>query len=183
MNKDEAKKVLPKKKQINKKEVKENLELEKKIESLTKENKELEDKLLRVNAEFQNAQRRFQEDKSKLLKYDGENIILAMLTHLDNFEHAINMDDANLTDELSKFLSGFKMIYANMSDALKNVGVEEIECLHEPFDESCMNAVLVDHEEGLDDNMVIDVLQKGYRYKDKVIRHAMVKVNHKESDK
>ena len=105
---------------------------------------------------------------------------MSMLTILDNFEHAINMDDTNLTDEVSKFLSGFKMIYANMSDSLKSVGVTEIECLHMPFDETKMNAVLIDHSNDFENNIVLDVLQKGYMYKDKVIRPAMVKVNQVE---
>ena len=101
--------------------------------------------------------RRAEEERTKLLKYDGEAVIVSMLTILDNFEHAINMDDTNLTDEVSKFLSGFKMIYANMSEALKSIGVSEIECLHEPFDETKMNAVLVEHSKDFDNNIVIAI--------------------------
>jgi len=123
--------------------------------------------------------RRSEEDRAKLLKYDGEAVILKMITILDNFEHAIKMDDNDLSDEVSKFLSGFKMIYGNMVDALKSIEVEEIDCLHKPFDEASMNAVLVDQTEEYENDIVLDILQKGYMYKDKVIRPAMVKVNSK----
>ena len=159
-----------------KKEHHSNKEIEKLKEEITSQN----EKILRLSAEMQNMRRRADEERSKLLKYDGEAIIMNMLTILDNFEHAINMDDTNLTDEVSKFLSGFKMIYANMSDSLKSIGVTEIECLHEPFDEAKMNAVLIDHSKDFENNVVLDVLQKGYMYKDKVIRPAMVKVNQVE---
>ena len=155
-------------------------EKDKEIEKLKEEITSQNEKILRLSAEMQNMRRRADEERSRLLKYDGEAIIMNMLTILDNFEHAINMDDTNLTDEVSKFLSGFKMIYANMSDSLKSIGVTEIECLHMPFDETKMNAVLIDHSNDFENNIVLDVLQKGYMYKDKVIRPAMVKVNQVE---
>ena len=159
-----------------KKEHHSNKEIEKLKEEITSQN----EKILRLSAEMQNMRRRADEERSRLLKYDGEAIIMNMLTILDNFEHAINMDDTNLTDEVSKFLSGFKMIDANMNDSLKSIGVTEIECLHMPFDETKMNAVLIDHSNDFENNIVLDVLQKGYMYKDKVIRPAMVKVNQVE---
>ena len=124
--------------------------------------------------------RRNEEERTKLLKYDGEKFIVDILPILDNFEHAVLMDDANLTDEVSKFLSGFKMIYGNLVDILNKNEIKEIDCLHQEFDETTFVAVLVDSTDEFDDNVVIDVLQKGYMYKDKVIRPAMVKVNHKE---
>ena len=71
---------------------------------------------------------------------------------------------------------------SNMVDVLNNCGIEEIKCLHEPFDEASMNAVLVESTDEFDDNIVLDVLQKGYMYKDKVIRPAMVKVNKVETE-
>lgn len=167
-----------KKDKPEKKKKKENKELEK----LKQEIQEKDEKILRISAEMQNIRRRTEDEKSKLLKYEGENIITEILPILDNFEHAIKMDDANLSDELSKFLSGFKMIYGNMVDTLKKLDVSEIECLHEEFDADKMHAVLVDNVEEYDSNIVLDILQKGYMYKDKVIRPAMVKVNSKEDN-
>ncbi len=155
---------------FNKKE-----DLEKK--KLQDENNELKDKLLRVSAEMQNMMRRNEEKIATLLKYEGEDLIKSLLPVVDNFERAISMDDTNLLDEVSKFLSGFKMIYGNLSDVLKSYEVEVIDCLHKPFDPNTMEAVMVEEKEGVEPDQVIAVLQKGYIYKDKVIRHAMVKVS------
>ena len=186
MNKEDVKE--EKKEEEIKEEIKEPSKKEKKkkenkeIEKLKEELKEKDDKILRLSAEFQNMRRRTEEERSKLLKYDGEKFIMEILPILDNLEHAVLMDDTNLTDEVSKFLSGFKMIYGNLVDVLNRNEIKEIDCLHKPFDETSMHAVLVDSTDEFDDNVVIDVMQKGYMYKDKVIRPAMVKVNHKDQN-
>ena len=137
----------------------------------------LKDKYLRANAEMQNMRRRMEEEKASLLKYEGEELIKKLLPIIDNFERAIQMDDTNLEDEVSKFLSGFKMIYGNLSDTLKNYEVEVMDILNKPFDPNTMEAVLMEEAPGVEPNTVVDVLQKGYTYKGKVIRHAMVKVS------
>ena len=153
------------------------------ITSLKEECALKDEKILRISAEMQNMKRRMEDEKSRLLKYDGEEIITRLLTILDTFEHAISMDDNILEDELSKFLSGFKMIYGNMLEVLKSFGVEEIPCFHQLFNENTMNAVMVEQNEEYEHNVVLDVLQKGYMYKDKVLRPAMVKVNNYENNK
>ena len=79
---------------------------------------ELEDSLLRSKAEFINYRKRLEEEQARLLKYCNEDMIKDLLPILDNFENAIGMDDDNLTDEVSKFLSGFKMIYCNLVNIL-----------------------------------------------------------------
>ena len=165
------KETMPKKKE--KKGKKENAELLK----LQEEKNGLNDKILRLNAEIQNMKRRNSEELAKLLKYDGEAFIKSILPIIDNFERAINMDDENLDDEVSKFLNGFKMIYSNLLNILKDYEIKELECKNKQFDPSSMEAVLTEHIDGLEKNVVIDVLQKGYLYKDKIIRPAMVKVN------
>ena len=144
---------------------------------LLEQNKELADKVLRLNAEMQNMRRRMEEEKANLLKYEGEDLIKKLLPIVDNFERAIGMDDANLQDEVSKFLSGFKMIYGNLSATLQGYDVQVIDALHQPFDHNTMEAVMTEEVEGIEPNQVIDVLQKGYTYKGKVIRYAMVKVS------
>ena len=143
---------------------------------LLDENTKLNDKVLRLSAEMQNMRRRTDEEVSKMLKYEGESFIVSLLDTIDNFERAISLDDTNLDDEVSKFLSGFKMIYSKLIDLLKEQGVTEIDCLHKNFDANLMEAVMTEKVEGFDTNIVIDVMRKGYLYKDKVIRHAMVKV-------
>ena len=164
---------LPKKKEKKNKKEKASDEVLK----LKEENAVLNDKILRINAELQNIKRRNSEELSRLLKYDGESFIKKLLPVIDNFERAINMDDANLEDEVSKFLSGFKMIYSNLKNILDEMEIKEIECIGKPFDSMNMEAVLTDHDDTKEENIVLDCLQKGYTYKDKVIRPAMVKVN------
>ena len=121
--------------------------------------------------------RRYEETISKLRKYDGEEFAKEILPVLDNFERAIKLDDNDLTDELSKFLSGFKMIYTNFVNVLNAKEVKEIECLGKEFDPNFMEAVLTSKEEGIPKDQVMEVLQKGYMYKDKLLRAAMVRVS------
>lgn len=147
------------------------------VKKLKEENELLKDKFLRTNAEMQNMRRRMEEEKANLLKYEGEDLIKKLLPIVDNFERAIGMDDTNLEDEVSKFLSGFKMIYGNLNNTLQGYEVIAMDILNKPFDPNTMEAVLIEEAPGVEPNTVIDVLQKGYTYKGKVIRHAMVKVS------
>ncbi len=87
------------------------------------------------------------------------------------------MDDNNLNDELSKFLKGFKMIYASLVSILEKEQVKAIDGVNKPFDPSFHQAVMTEKVENQEPGMVIYVLQKGYMYKDKIIRPAMVKVS------
>ncbi len=140
--------------------------------------KEAEDKYLRLQAEFINFRNRTSIEVSNLLKYEGETFIKELLTTVDNFERAITMDDNNdLSDEVSKFLSGFKMIYGNLKSLLDSYEIKEIDALGKEFSPTYMDAVLTEHDENKPANVVVEVLTKGYMYKDKVIRPAMVKVN------
>ena len=87
------------------------------------------------------------------------------------------MDDDNLDDEVSKFLSGFKMIYCNLVSVLEKNGIKAIDGANKPFDPAFHQAIMTEKREGVEPEMVIEVLQKGYLLKDKVIRPAMVKVS------
>ena len=149
----------------------------KELEKLVEQNSILNEKLLRVSAEMQNMKRRYEEEISRIYRYEGEDLIKKLLVTMDNFERAISLDDDNLEDELSKFLSGFKLIYGNLKNDLINVGVKEIECLKEMFDPEKMEAVMTEHVDGVESGIVTDVMLKGYTYNDKVIRPAMVKVS------
>lgn len=114
---------------------------------------------------------------SRILKYSNEDIVKQLLPTIDNFERAIKMDDQNLDDQLSKFLEGFKMIYCNLVNTLDIFEVKAIDGLNQKFDPTYHEAVLTEKVEGVEPGMVIEVLQKGYLLKDKVIRSAMVKVS------
>ena len=144
---------------------------------LKEENASLNEKVLRISAEMQNMRRRYEGEISNIYKYEGEELIVKLLAIVDNFERAISLDDRDLTDELSKFLSGFKMIYTNLLNILDSMEVKVIDCEGLEFDPNKMEAVLTEKDENLPANVVLEVLQKGYKYKDKVIRPAMVKVN------
>ncbi len=149
----------------------------KKEEELALKVIELENELLKQKAEFINYRKRLEDENSRFLKYCNEGLIKQLLPNLDNFERAINMDDANLADEVSKFLSGFKMIYANLTTILKDSGVVEINGNNKPFDPNYHEAIMTEKRDGVEAGMVLDVLQKGYILKGKVIRPAMVRVS------
>lgn len=146
-------------------------------EDITEQIKELENELLKSKAEFINYRKRLDEEHSKFVKYCNEDLIKQLLPTLDNFERAINMDDNNLTDEVSKFLSGFKMIYCNFVNVLKSSGVVEIDGANKPFNPTYHEAIMTEKQDGVEPEMVIEVLQKGYILNGKVIRPAMVKVS------
>ena len=144
---------------------------------LVARNQELEEKYMRLQAEYLNFKTRTQNEVSRMLQYEGEDFIKEILNIKDNLERAVMMDDNDLSDEVSRFLSGFKMILGNLTALLDKFEVKEIECLGLEFDPHVAEAVLTDHNEDKPENVVLEVLTKGYKYKDKVIRHAMVKVN------
>lgn len=152
-------------------------ELNKTISELEQKLKEAEQDILKEKAETINYRKRKDEEVGKMLKYCNEDLVEEILPTLDNFERAIALDDTNLTDELSKFLSGFKMIYCHLVNALEKYGVKAIDGFDKPFDPTYHNAVMTEKVEGVKPGMVVEVLQKGYLLKDKVIRTAMVKVS------
>jgi len=137
----------------------------------------LKEALLRNQAELQNYKRRKEEEMDKVLKYKNEELIKELLNVVDNFERAIKMDDNDLSDEVSKFLAGFKLIYGNTINILNKYDVKEIASDGVEFDPTYHHAVLTEHDETKPEGVVLEVLQKGYTYKDRVIRPAMVKVN------
>lgn len=165
------------KKIFGKNKEKKNNKFEKEIETLKEENKELENKLLISKADFINYRKRKDEEMSRLLKYAGEDMIKDMLSTVDNFERAIALDDENLDDELSKFLEGFKMIYCKFVGILEKYEIKAIDGNNKPFDPTYHQAVMTAHVDDMEPGMVIEVLQKGYLYKDRVIRPAMVRVS------
>ncbi|MGN1352768.1 MAG: nucleotide exchange factor GrpE [Bacilli bacterium] len=168
-NKDKKEKKLFKKNSDDK--------LVKEIEELKNKNNDLLNKVLYSQAEFANYRKRKDTEVSSMLKYSNMDLVLELLPMVDNFERAIKLDDTNLSDELSKFLEGFKMIYTHLVEVLKKFEVTEIECLNKPFDHNFEQALMTTKVDGVDSGMVVEVLQKGYMLKDKMIRPALVKVS------
>lgn len=169
VEKDEIKEEAPPRKKVKEKRKKQ----DKEKDELIKANLDLKEKVLRITAEMQNIKRRSEIDLANAYKYDGFDLMEKLLPILDNFERAISIKQ----EGTEKFLEGFKMIYDNLRNILLSKGVTEIECLHKEFDPSTMNAVMTDTNEDYQNNVVLDVLQKGYMYQDKILRPAMVKVN------
>lgn len=172
---EEEKKVNEEPKTKCKKEAKGKHKKECKCEEKDIKIKELEDALLRFKADNINYRKRKDEEVGKMLEYANEDIVKEILVIVDNFERAIKLDDDNLTDELSKFLAGFKMIYCHLIEVLEKYGVKAIDGDNKEFNPVYHQAVLT--EKTGTPGMVIEILQKGYLLKDKVIRPAMVKVS------
>lgn len=148
---------------------------DKKLEELQNEINTLKDKNMRIAAEMVNTLRRKDEETTRLLKYSNESLITELLPVIDNFERAINVD-AKTTD-IESYQKGMTMIYNSLKNILEKFEVKEIEAIDKEFDPSYHQAVMQEEKEGTKENIVIEVLQKGYTYKDKVIRPAMVKVS------
>ena len=146
-------------------------------ELLGKRIKELEEALLRNQAELMNYKKRKDEEVNRILKYAEEDILRGFLPILDNFERAIGMDNDDMDDEVSKFLEGFKLMYKQIKELLDKFDVKEIDALDKEFDPGTSQAVIVDKDENKESGIVLEILQKGYTYKDRVLRTAMVKVN------
>ena len=139
--------------------------------------KELENKLLMTSADAINYRKRKDEEVTRLLKFCNEGIIKDLLSVVDNFERALKLSEEKTDDEFIKFTEGYKMIYCSMQNILEKFEVKAIDGANKEFDPVYHNAVMMEEKEGVEPGMVLEVLQKGYLYKDKVIRPAMVKVS------
>ena len=156
--------------------------LKEELDEKDKQINDLNDKIKYHQAELINYRKRKEEEVTNRLKYANQDLISELILILDNFERAIRLDDNNLTDELSKFLKGFKMMYASFDDVLKKYGLTEIEAEHKEYDPNTMEALMTDSDKNFKDGEVLEVLLKGYRLKDRVIRPASVRVNKLEED-
>lgn len=148
---------------------------DKKLEELQNEVNTLKDKNMRITAEMVNTLRRKDEETNRLLKYSNESLITELLPVIDNFERALNVDAK--TVDVESYQKGMTMMYNSLKNILEKFEVKEIEAIDKEFDPSYHQAVMQEEKEGTKENIVIEVLQKGYTYKDKVIRPAMVKVS------
>lgn len=150
-------------------------ELEVKIDALTEKNKELEDKYLRSEAENQNMQNRYSKERAQLIKYESQNLAKDVLPAMDNLERALAVkadDEAAL--QLQK---GVQMTLDALVRAMNDHGITEIKAEGEKFDPNLHQAVQTVAAENDDQkDHVVQVLQKGYQYKDRTLRPAMVVV-------
>jgi len=156
-------------------EVSEEADLTSKITELETEKEEIYEKMLRLQADFENFKRRAKKDRENDLKYKSQDLANEIIPILDNFERALQFEIDD--DQMKSFVDGMKMIHDQLLNALKQVGVEEIKAENEMFDPQVHQAVMQVQEEGFESNQIVEVLQKGYVLKDRVLRPSMVKVN------
>jgi len=136
---------------------------------------EMQDRYIRLSAEFDNYRKRTLREKMDMSKYAGENLLLSILPLMDDFERALKHMDA--TEECIAMKEGIYIIYGKFGEFLKQNGVKEIESLNSIFNVDLHEAVAkVPVEEAEKKGMVVDVILKGYYLQDKVLRHAKVVV-------
>ena len=139
---------------------------------------ELEDKLIRKDAEMVNYRKRKEEEVNKMLKFCHEDMIKDILPIMDNFERAIVEDEkSELSDAEKNYRNGIKMIYSHLANVLEKFDVKPIDGSNKPFDPVYHNAIMLEKKDGVKPGMVIEVLQKGYLLKDRILRPAMVKIS------
>lgn len=132
---------------------------------------ELTDRLKRTMAEFDNFRKRTEKEKSSMYIIGAKEIVEKILPVVDNFERGLAQ-----APEDDSFAEGMKMIYRQMMTAFDEMGVKPIEAVGKEFDPNLHNAVMHVEDESVGENIVVEEFQKGYTYKDFVVRHSMVKV-------
>ena len=135
---------------------------------------ELTDKLKRQLAEFENFRNRTDKEKSQMYAVGAKDVIEKILPVIDNFERGLKSIPEDQKD--GPVASGMEMIYKQLITVLSDLGVTPIEAVGQEFDPNLHNAVMHAEDEGLGENIVAEEFQKGYKYKDTVLRHSMVKV-------
>ena len=135
---------------------------------------ELTDKLKRQLAEFENFRNRTDKEKSQMYAVGAKDVIEKILPVIDNFERGLKSIPED--QKGGPVASGMEMIYKQLITVLSDLGVTPIEAVGKEFDPNLHNAVMHAEDEGLGENIVAEEFQKGYKYKDTVLRHSMVKV-------
>lgn len=145
------------------------------IQTLTAKVEEMENRYLRLQADFDNSRRRSKLDLEAAQKYRVQSLAGDLIQALDNFERALAIQSDN--EETVSLRQGLEMVYRNMLEALKKEGVEPIEAVGKEFDPNVHQAVMQVNDENYGSNIVVEEFQKGYMLKDRVLRPSMVKVN------
>ena len=147
---------------------------EKKTDALNEKIGELEDKVKRQLAEFENFRKRTEKEKSAMFEVGAKSVIEKMLPVVDNFERGLS----GLSEEEKEgaFAAGMQMVYKQLLTELDNLGVKPIEAVGKEFDPNLHNAVMQVESEEYESGIVAQEMMKGYTYRDAVVRHSMVAV-------
>lgn len=151
------------------------IDLEEKLKSAEKELENYKDRFLRKAAEFENYKRRIENYQLNLLKYAAESLIIKLLPVIDDFERSL----AHLKDtkDVESIKDGIKLVYDKLMKMLEDQGVKPIEAVGKPFDVHYHEAIMQRKAENVEPHTVIEEFEKGYLYKDRVIRHTKVAVS------
>lgn len=154
-------------------ETKEEVKEEKsELDILKEEKNELNDRYLRLLAEYDNFKKRTVREKEAIYIDSAADTISQLLPVMDNLQRALD----SFTDKENDFYKGFEMVYKQTQEIFTKMGVSEIKALGEEFNPELHNAVMHIEDENVTENTIVEEFQKGYTYKEKVIRYSMVKV-------
>jgi molecular chaperone GrpE len=152
---------------------------EEKIAELEAQVKEWHDKFLRKAAEFENYKRRTENDQFNLINYAAESFIIKLLPVVDDFERSLqHIDDDNSTGAVKE---GIKLVYEKLLKVLDEQGVKKMQVKGEPFNVDYHDALMQRKDDSVPPHTVLEEIEKGYLYRDKVIRHAKVIVSEETS--
>ena len=149
-------------------------------DALQRELAETRDQLMRIAAEFDNFRKRMEREKSKLLKYAGENILRDLLTTLDNLDRAVEQGNAAAEDDskkLQSMLQGVELTRKGLVATLERYGVEPLQAVGLAFNPDEHDALTMEASAEVPANHVLREFARGYRFKDRVLRHAQVVVS------
>jgi len=150
-------------------------------EKLKTENEELKTKLKYLYAEFDNYKKHVEKEKAAIKSAAGEKVVKELLPVIDDFERVLEGHKKNESQaNKNNILDGVEMIYKNMMRVLEKEGLKVIEAKGKKFNPYCHEAVLTCKDEAVDDNLVVEEIQKGYMLNSNVIRTAKVKVNKRD---
>ncbi|MCM8800596.1 MAG: nucleotide exchange factor GrpE [Candidatus Omnitrophica bacterium] len=143
--------------------------------------KEYWDRLLRLQAEFENTRKRWEKEKQEFIRFANEGVILELLNILDELERAVELAQTQHQD-FSAFLKGMELILAHLYELLKEYGVKPIEAVGKAFDPHYHEAMMQVENKDVPENTVLEEFQKGYLLNERVIRTAKVKVSRRPND-
>ena len=145
------------------------------IESLQSEVAKLKNDFARAYADTENMKKRLTKEADNAKKYRFKDSALELLPIVDNMAMALNVQTED--EALLNYVKGFEMIYKQFLSVLDKEGVKEIEADGKPFDHNTMQALMQEKQDGVESGIVLEVLQKGYMLKDRILRPALVKVS------
>jgi molecular chaperone GrpE len=154
-------------------------ELEKQLLESRREKDDIHDRLLRKHADFENFRKRAEKEKREYQMFALSDFVYELLAILDNFERALSHADDQAGSDYQK---GVELIYRQLKDALEKKGLRAIDSVGRPFDPNFHEAITREERDDLPENTVLEEFQKGYFFREKLLRPAMVKVSYKPAD-